>query len=157
MLKKILIATDGSKHSEEAARIGVELAKLSNGQATILHVVDVSGYIPMPFEGFNRPYAKEEAAALRNILLENGENATIHAEKLARDSGITYEKMIVEGNPASEILKIAEESKKDIIVMGSIGKTGLEKFLLGSVAEKVVRNSKVPVLIIPPRRSKLGL
>ena len=157
MLKKILIATDGSKHSEEAARIGVELAKLSDGQATILHVVDVSGYIPMPFDGLNRPYAKEEAAALRNILLENGENAAIHAEKLARDSGITYEKMIVEGNPASEILKIAEESKKDIIVMGSIGKTGLEKFLLGSVAEKVVRNSKVPVLIIPPRRSKLGL
>lgn len=152
MLKKILIATDGSKHSEEAARIGVELAKLSNGQATILHVVDVSGYIPMPFEGFTRPYAKEEAAALRNILLKDGEEATKYVVELARDSGVPYEKMVVEGHPASEILKISEESKMDIIVMGSIGKTGLEKFLLGSIAEKVVHNSKEPVLIIPSGR-----
>jgi nucleotide-binding universal stress UspA family protein len=159
MLKNILIATDGSTHSEEAAKVGIELAKLSDGRVTVLYVVETSSYIPMPFEGLTpRPYAKEEAAALRNILLENGEEATKHVEELARDSGVPYERMVVEGHPASEILKIAEESKKDIIVMGSIGKTGLEKFLLGSIAEKVVRNSKVPVLIIPPGRpSKISI
>lgn len=152
MTKNILIATDGSSHSEEAARVGIELAKLWQGQVTILHVVDTSGYIPMPFEGFApSPYAKDEASALRNILLENGEEAVKHIEDLARESGVAYEKTIVEGHPASEILKIAEESKTDIVVMGSIGKTGLGKFLLGSIAEKVVRHSKVPVLIVPPK------
>ena len=50
--------------------------------------------------------------------------------------------------PASEILRIAEDDKIDVIVMDSIGKTGLEKFLMGSIAEKVVRNSKLPVLIV---------
>lgn len=159
MLKNILVATDGSKHSEEAAKAGIELAKLSNGQITILYVVDIGGYIPMPFEGITpRPYAREEDAALRNILLKNGEEATKHIEDLARESGVPYERIILEGHPASEILRIAEESKMDIVIMGSIGKTGLEKFLLGSVAEKVVRSSKVPILIIPPGRpSKISI
>jgi nucleotide-binding universal stress UspA family protein len=153
MTKNILIATDGSSHSEEAARVGVELAKLYEGQVTILHVIDTSGYIPMPLEGFTpSPYAKDEASALRNILTKNGEEAIKHIEDLARESGVAYEKIIVEGHPATEILKIAEESKMDIIVMGSIGKTGPGKFLLGSTAEKVVRHSKVPVLVVPPGR-----
>lgn len=153
MIKNILIATDGSSHSEEAARVGIELAKLCDGHVAILYVVETGGYVPMPFEGLTpSPYAKDEASALAKILLKNGDEAVSHIEDLARDSGVSCEKIVVEGHPASEILKIAEESKKDIIVIGSIGKTGLEKFLLGSVAEKVVRNSKVPVLIVPPGR-----
>jgi nucleotide-binding universal stress UspA family protein len=161
MLKNILIATDGSTHSEEAAKVGVELARLYEGRVTILHVIETGGYIPMPFEGFTpRPYAKDEASALSHILMKNGEEAIKRIEDLVRDSGVAYEKIIVEGHPASEILNIAEESepKKDIIVIGSIGKTGLEKFLIGSVAEKVARNSKVPVLIVPPGRpSKISI
>ena len=68
--------------------------------------------------------------------------------ELARASGVTSETLIVEGNPPGEILRIAEDEKIDTIVMGSIGKTGLEKFLMGSVAEKVVHNSNLPVLIV---------
>lgn len=68
--------------------------------------------------------------------------------KLAEASGVTSESLIAKGDPSSEILRIAEDNKADVIVMGSIGKTGLEKFLIGSVAEKVVRNSKLPVLIV---------
>jgi len=56
--------------------------------------------------------------------------------------------VIIEGRPAEDILKLAGERKTDLIVVGGIGVTGLEKFLLGSVAEKVVRNSKVPVLVV---------
>ena len=69
-------------------------------------------------------------------------------DELAKAYGIRSKRMVVEGNPSSEILKIAEERRVDVIVLGSIGKTGLEKFLLGSVAEKVVRNSRHPVLIV---------
>lgn len=56
--------------------------------------------------------------------------------------------LVVEGNPPSEILEIAEDNKMDLIVIGSIGKTGIEKFLMGSVAEKGVHNSKLPVLVV---------
>ena len=79
---------------------------------------------------------------------EAGERATLQVGEIAEASGITSERRIVEGNPPSEILRIAEDEKIDVIVMGSIGKTGLEKFLMGSVAEKVVHNSKLPVLIV---------
>jgi len=58
------------------------------------------------------------------------------------------DRVIIEGRPAEDILKLAGERKTDLIVVGGIGVTGLEKFLLGSVAEKVVRNSKVPVLVV---------
>lgn len=56
--------------------------------------------------------------------------------------------LVVEGNPPSEILEIAEDNKMDLIVIGSIGKTGIEKFLMGSVAEKGVHNSELPVLVV---------
>ena len=55
---------------------------------------------------------------------------------------------MLEGNPAAEILKLAKDESANLIVIGSIGKTDLEKFLMGSVAEKVVRNSTVPVLVV---------
>jgi len=56
--------------------------------------------------------------------------------------------VVLEGHPASDIMKFAQDSKMDLIVIGSIGVTGLDKFLMGSVAEKIVRNSKMPVLVV---------
>jgi len=58
-------------------------------------------------------------------------------------------KAVLEGNPGEEIAGFAVKNDVSLIVMGSVGRTGLDKFLLGSVAEKVVRNSKVPVLTVP--------
>jgi nucleotide-binding universal stress UspA family protein len=55
---------------------------------------------------------------------------------------------VVEGNPANQILKVTEDSQANLIVMGRIGRTGLERYLLGSVAEKVVRNSRTPVMVV---------
>jgi nucleotide-binding universal stress UspA family protein len=102
-----------------------------------------AGIIP-PFGGVSPDAIDNIAASIR----ETGEKATLQVNELARASGVTSERLIVEGNPPSEILRIAEDDKVDVIVMGSIGKTGLEKFLMGSVAEKVVHNSKLPVLIV---------
>jgi nucleotide-binding universal stress UspA family protein len=68
---------------------------------------------------------------------------------LASKAGIPFEAKIIKGNPAEEILKFAEDAKMDIIFIGSIGVTGLKKFMIGSVAEKVVLYSKVPVMTIP--------
>ena len=149
MFKRILIATDGSKFGEKAAKVGIELAKLSGGKVIIVYVADISKYIPSaglisPFGGVSPDAIDDVVASIR----EAGEKATLQVNELARASGITSERLIVEGNPPGEILRIAEDEKIDVIVMGSIGKTGLEKFLMGSVAEKVVHNSKLPVLIV---------
>ena len=121
MLEKILIATDGSKHSEKAAVTGIELAKLTKGKVTAIYVEDRD---------------------------KQGIEATERVRDLASKAGIPFEAKIIEGNPANEILKFAEDAKMDIIVIGSIGVTGLRKFMIGSVAEKVVLHSKVPVLTV---------
>jgi nucleotide-binding universal stress UspA family protein len=149
MFERILIATDGSKFGEKAAKVGIELAKLSGGKVIIVYVADISKYVSSaglipPFGGVSPDAINDVVASIR----ETGEKATLQVNELARASGVISKRQIVEGNPPSEILRIAEDEKIDTIVMGSIGKTGLEKFLMGSVAEKVVHNSKLPVLIV---------
>jgi len=149
VFERILIATDGSENSEKAAKVGVELAKLSGGKVVIVYVADIGKY--MPSAGLISPFGGASPEAIDNVVAnirEAGEKAMLQVNELARESGVPSERQLVEGNPPSEILRIAEDEKIDTIVMGSIGKTGLEKFLMGSVAEKVVHNSKLPVLIV---------
>jgi nucleotide-binding universal stress UspA family protein len=149
MFERILIAIDGSKNSEKAGKAGVELAKLSGGKVIILYVADVGKYISpagliSPFGGVSPDAIDTVLAGIREV----GERATLQMSEVAKASGVPNERLIVEGNPPTEILKTAEDKQIDVIVIGSIGKTGLEKFLMGSVAEKVVHNSKLPVLVV---------
>ncbi|MGA9099219.1 MAG: universal stress protein [Methanotrichaceae archaeon] len=147
MFENILIATDGSKHSEHAAQMGIELAKLSKGKVTAVYVADVGKYfVPISDAGFN--LSSGVIDSIRSSMIKSGETAVKNIEDIAKKAGVPFEAKVIEGRPAEDIIKLAEDSKMDVIVIGSIGKTGLEKFLLGSVAEKVVRGSKVPVLVV---------
>lgn len=149
MFERILIAADGSKFGEKAAKVGIELAKLSGGKVIIVYVADIRKYSSSA--GLIPPFGGVSPAAIDNVVAsirDAGEKATLQVNELARAAGVISERMIVEGNPPNEILRIAEDKNVDTIVMGSVGKTGLEKFLMGSVAEKVVHNSKLPVLIV---------
>lgn len=146
MFDKILIATDGSKHSEKAAEEALEMARLTGGKVTALYVADVSNYFAPIDVSYN--VADEAIVGMRSLVLKDGETAVKRVESMAKVTGIPFEGKIIEGNPADDIMRFAEENKEDIIVIGGIGKTGLEKYLLGSVAEKVVRNSRVPVLVV---------
>ena len=141
MFEKILIATDGSEHSERAARMGIELAKLAGGTVTALYVADTSRMSHLPDDML--------LFSIRELLVKEGNEAVNYIKKLAEKSGVAFEKQLVEGNPGEEITKFAYKAGMNVIVLGSVGRTGLDKFLLGSVAEKVVRNSKVPVLTVP--------
>jgi len=62
--------------------------------------------------------------------------------------------VLLEGHPADEIVKFAEQNDIEMIVMGTLGKTGLDRFLLGSAAENVVRHSKIPVLVVRGENSE---
>jgi nucleotide-binding universal stress UspA family protein len=61
---------------------------------------------------------------------------------------VNVESVLLEGHPAEELIRYAEEEKMDIVIMGTIGKTGLDRLLLGSVTGNLVRHSKVPVIVI---------
>jgi len=148
MFKKLLIATDGSKPSEHAARVGIDLAALTGGTVKAVYVVDKGRTLEnVDISGIE--LSKDVIDGARLGLQKEGRIATEYVEKLARASGVNIQTKVAIGYPAEAILKSADENQMDAIVIGSKGRTGLSKILLGSVAEKVVRNSKIPVVVVP--------
>ncbi|MBN1322559.1 MAG: universal stress protein [Methanotrichaceae archaeon] len=145
MFKKILIATDGSKHSEMAAKVGIELAVLSKGSVTALYVADTAKYVA-PIGGLSEAKMTEVLEKLNEMVMVEGMVATEHVEKVASAASVPCQTKIVEGHPVEEILKLARPPV-DVLVMGRIGMTGIERLMMGSVAEKVCRSSKVHVLV----------
>ncbi|VVB72228.1 Universal stress protein [uncultured archaeon] len=144
MIKNIMIATDGSETSEKAAKAGIDIARRSAGSVTVVYVMDIFRLAYLP--GYTTlPGIKEQ---LLELMKKEGKEATDFAAELAMKAGVPCNKIVAEGSPSEELLKISRESGMDLLVMGSVGRTGLDRFLLGSVAEKVVRNSTVPVLLI---------
>ena len=148
MYQKILLPTDGSKYAEKAAKHAIWIAGHSGAELIALNVVDTSSLVGLP--------AEDLTVRVSEILKEEGEKSldTISnlIEKLETEEG--YEKGVKlikrseEGSPADIILKTVEDEDIDLIVMGTSGKHGLDRFLLGSVTEKVVRSAKVPVLAV---------
>jgi len=143
--KKILIATDGSEPNKKAIVYGIEIAKLTEAELHTIYVVDMKGYGCGPESCVSTELSPER---LKMILRRQGDDATKYVEYLAKKEGLETERWIVEGNPAEEILRLAEGLSVDLIVMGTLGMSGIEKFLLGSVADKVIRNSRIPVLTV---------
>lgn len=153
LFKKILIATDGSENTEKAITHAIELAKLTGAQLHAVYVVSLvhpPGTLDLnssPDPGSNISI-DVSIEGLKKILRHEGDEAIRYIEEQAKRDGVDVRKWIIEGQPAKEILKLAEEERVDLIVMGTLGRSGIEKFLLGSVADKVIRGSRFPVLVV---------
>lgn len=143
LFKKILVATDGSENSKRAVKAGIEVAKNFGGKVTALFVADPRRYF-MGEVSYNIADAVMEG--IKSEVMREGETAIRLAEEDAKLASIPFEKKIVEGHPAEEIIRLGGDM--DLIILGRMGLTGMPKFLVGSVAEKVIRNSKVPVQIV---------
>ncbi len=140
LYKKIFIATDGSTQNRKAIQHSIELAKLSGAKLYAGYVVDTAAFASIPMDsGWEMMY---------ELLEQEANVATESVGEMAKDAGIPFEMVTLEGNPSHEIIEFADNNDIDLIVLGTLGKTGLDRFLLGSVAEKVTRNSKVPVLVV---------
>jgi nucleotide-binding universal stress UspA family protein len=144
---KILIAVEDSQYSEHAADYGFELAKKLGADVALVHVNDIpvaTPYIPDPI--LNEP------PVLVPELIQIQEDAgkklldRISDKYIEQTTIYTFNKV---GNTRDEILSTAEEWNADMIILGTHGRTGFDHFISGSVAEKVVRKAKCPVLIIP--------
>jgi nucleotide-binding universal stress UspA family protein len=137
--KKILIPTDGSENAKAAAIQGLELAKLINAQVTVISVIDEdSGFA---IRGFRRAAVEGYA-----YLEEEAKKAVDQIGQEAERIGLSVKKIIRKGAPANEIIMASKDY--DLIVMGTLGHTGLAHLLMGGVAEKVVRFASCPVLLI---------
>ena len=132
----ILHPTDFSPLSAHAFHVSCSLAREHSGRIIVLHVAELpviapsDAMIPPPPGGIRQAIAEQ----LRGIQAPDNKVVVVHR--------------LEEGDPVSEILRVASESKCDLIVMGTHGRTGLAHQLMGSVAEQVVRKATCPVLIV---------
>jgi nucleotide-binding universal stress UspA family protein len=140
--EKILFALDFSEHAEHAFDYALSMARSYKARLIIIHVIQE----PVDLSGFYVPHISFE-----NLEKEIREGAEKMMEKFC--AGMMpdyndYETFIVSGIPYQEILRKAEEENVSLIVMGTQGRRGIDHLLFGSNAEKVVRNSKCPVLTV---------
>lgn len=135
---KILVPTDGSEYTKAAVRKAMELAKLSGGKITALYVLDQTILTNMPMD--------TAVMNVYNTLEKEGKEAADFVRDLGAQESVEVEVVIKEGTPVKVILD--ESANYDIIVMGTLGRTGMSKLLMGSVAERVVRASQCPVLVV---------
>lgn len=146
MYKKILLPTDGSACAEKAAEHAISIAGHYQAELLVLNVVETHSLVGLPVEDFTRK--------VNEIFRQEGIDALERISKIQKKmlkEGYASFKLTLkteEGHPADMILQVLEEESIDLVVMGASGKHAIEKFLLGSVAEKVVRHAKCPVLTV---------
>jgi len=153
IFRKIMVATDGSELTKKAVDSAIEITKLNNAKLYAVHVIapgdfSITQNEPKASIFQNEPRDAAWKKEIKEHLTTQGKEATAYVENSGKIANIAVEPVILEGNPADEIVNFAEKNDIDLIVMGTLGKTGLKKFLLGSVAENVVRHSKKAVLVV---------
>jgi nucleotide-binding universal stress UspA family protein len=140
MYDQILVPTDGSQTAKKALRSAVQVARQNDADLHVLHVID-------------------EVPPTRNpgMLEEKQKQQQEEAEQLVEDAlaGVDTEQVRVEravrhGRPDEAVLDYAQDLDMDLVIMGRHGRSGLDRWLLGSTTERVLRSSSLPVLVIPP-------
>lgn len=129
--------------SLQAVSKAAELAKAFNSEVTAVYVLD-----PYPFTGVGADFAYGQAQYLSAATAEANKALEDVTERM-KDTGVTVKTLVGEGHAIHEgIVRVGENVGADLIVMGSHGRRGLEKLVLGSVAQRVLQTAKVPVLVV---------
>ena len=145
-IKTILCAVDFSESSAIVAEYAATVAKATGAGIVCVYVApSLAEYV-----GFNVPQA-----ALDTFVgdVVSSADTSMHDFLSEHFKGLSAAGLVVTGYPAEEILKVAADRKADMIVMGTHGRTGIDRIIFGSVAEKVVKTAACPVLTIKPREA----
>jgi nucleotide-binding universal stress UspA family protein len=151
-MQKVLIALDYDPTAQKVAEIGYSLSKTMNAELYLLHVVAENSYYSsldyspiMGFTGFSNldPALTINVEEVKRVSLDFLEQTKLHLG----DENIRT--VVAEGDSAHNIIEVAKSLKVDLIVMGTLSKKWLEKVIMGSVAENVLKHSPIPMLIIP--------
>ncbi len=136
--KSIFLNTDGSKYSEAATESAINFAKFYGGELMVLSVVEVTEEFLARAPGMVEDMVKKAKGFVEDV------------KKKAEGSNIKTTSFVREGEAYRVITNLARENKVDIIVLGSHGRTGLRRLLMGSVTAKVIGHSPCPVLVVKP-------
>jgi nucleotide-binding universal stress UspA family protein len=138
LFDKILIATDGSENNRAAVEEALQIGRVCGSTVIAAYVMDIS-----VFESASADVAIRDTWT---VIQREADAALARICTMA--NGVTLETVTLEGKPAAEITRFASENKIDLIVIGTQGKRGFERLLLGSVAEQVVRSAPCKVLVV---------
>lgn len=138
LFEKILIATDGSEKNRAAVEEALRIGRLCGSTVYAVYVMDLGA--------FESASADVVIRDTWTVVQQEAETALAYVRTLAE--GVNLETVVLDGKPAAQIVKFAEENKIDLIVIGTRGKRGLERLLLGSVAEQVIRMAPCKVLVV---------
>jgi len=136
--ENVLVPTDGSPATDHAVEHALDLATRYGARVHALYVVDTAAVASL----------ETGSEVVLDSLQEEGERAVERVAAAAADAGVEATTHVVSGPPARRIVSFAEEEGMDVVVMATHGRRGVERFLLGSVTERVVRTSDVPVLTV---------
>jgi len=143
--KRILVPTDFSEHSDKALNEAIDIAGKYNSKIYLLHVIDKQvQQCAVDYCLTNADVEKLEADSVN----WSSDMLKKEVSKLDKTNAVEIEFDIKKGDPFHEIIKEEKDKDIDLVVMSSFGKTGLKKFMLGSVADKVIRNSTSQVLMV---------
>ena len=155
-MKKVLIALDYNPTAQKVAEVGFSMAKSMNSEVILLHVItdpvfySTAGYSPiMGFNGYMDmgPVQLDSVDGLKNASLQYLDKSREHLG----DKSI--QTIVKEGDFAEAILEAAKELKADVIVIGSHSQKWLENIVMGSVSEKVLHHTSIPLLIVPTKKN----
>ncbi len=130
MFKTILVPTDGSEYAGRAENVAISLASKYNARIVGVYVID---------EKLIYPY---------DVLEDEGKGILKNLSDKAKKKGVVVDEIIVFGDPRKDLITITKRMNADIVVIGTHGKKGLEKLLLGSVAESILKSVDMPVLLV---------
>lgn len=151
---RILVAVDGSPCSE-AAPAAASMYALPGNQVHMLHVVDWPGALPYSFGLAEGPHVGQAVFEARDHMIASGEELVARAAADLRRDGLEVTTGVVVGNVAESILGAAASLNADLIILGTHGRAGLDRMLVGSVAESVLRQAKCPVETVGPSAALL--
>ncbi len=139
-IKKILIPVDGSPHSIHAVELGISAAKLLNAEVIAVNVIDL-----LVLDAIAKI---ADRADVEFELQKGGEKIVNFVLDLAEKKGVRASWQIEKGTPFEKIVNLAKNLEVDLIIMGTLGRRGAERILIGSVAQRVIEYASCPVLVV---------
>jgi len=130
LFERIMIPTDGSKFAARSEDVTMEIAKKFNSTVVAVHIIDEK--LIYPFE----------------VLEDEGKSILKKVRERAEKEDLAIEEVLIVGSPIHDMAKIVKKTKSDLVIIGTHGKTGLEKLILGSVAESALKTVQVPLLLV---------
>ncbi|MDD3932964.1 MAG: universal stress protein [Methanoculleus sp.] len=140
MFRKILVAIDGSEPASRALEAALEEASVWNAKVHVVYVVESGLFSSLPMDN--------TLEVIYSVLQKEGEEILESARKKADAAGISLTTHLRQGHAGSQIVSLAEELGIDLIVLGSYGKSGVDRLLLGSVTDYVVQNSPITTTVV---------